>query len=397
MSIPRQVIGKLLSIDQFILNSLPADGLETRCGVWFRDFIMSDYSLPKVADTDVVFFRSMARDDYRDSFHSVIRASGVPDPVIVENYQTRFQPARLNHRASRFMLENQALFDQIDEPDAVKRKILFIRLCLYAYILDHFKKAKPRAVVFFADMQPVEYLLSWYFRSIGVKTVTMQHGLYVDYGSHDTINTINYMHQPSEYFLSWGPETSDLIARYQPDTTVVECGKPLIFNAHPPEGKKRDRPYVALLLDQKPFHKQNEELIEIAQAYALRKGLDVCVRFHPSLPKAEIIKKYPGMTEQLHFTDAQLVIGHTSSMVYEALALGCRVMRYASDIPAIRLPDNSEFRTLKELEARMALPKPDNLSRRYFTAIGDESLKNYRSFFDGLLNTAENQPVQRIS
>ena len=99
-------------------------------------------------------------------------------------------------------------------------------------------------------------------------------------------------------------------------------------------------------------------MIEIVRAYASHKNLDLRVRFHPSLPKTQILKKYPGMTEQLHFTDAELVVGHTSSLLYEALALGCRVLRYKSDIPAIPLPETFEFSSVKEMgDCRVALSK----------------------------------------
>lgn len=376
-------------LDSFIVNGLEPTARKKRSEVWFRDFLLSDFKLPKVRDGDVVFFRSLVRDDYRDSFHAVIRASGVKNPVVIEDYKSRTQPARLNVAASRFLLKNKDLINVINDPDPLAKTILFIRASMYAFIRDHFGKVRPKAVVFFADMQPTEHILALHFRRMGVPTVTLQHGLYVDYGDYDTVNKINYMHQPSEYFLSWGPETSDLIARHHPDTRIVECGKPLIFNASPPEGAVRERPYVSLLLDQKPFHAQNEQMIEIVRKYALRKGLDVKVRFHPSLPKAEILAKYPGMKEQLHFSDADLVVGHTSSLLYEALALGCRVMRFQTDIPAIDLPKAMQFTSLPQLESGLSIPQPKDQWRRYFTAIGDEALASYATFFDGLLNTAK--------
>jgi hypothetical protein len=382
----RTDLDRVLAIDRFVIAGMTQEQRRARREVWLRDLIYGDFALPAVADGDVVFFRSLVRDDYRQSFHAVIDASGVENPVVIEDYQARSRPARLNPETSRFLLENHGLFDAIVEPDGLVRALLFQRLALYQYIRSHFGAVRPRAVVFFADMQPVEYLLARHFRSLGVPTVTLQHGLYVEYGDYDTINRINYLHQPSDYFLSWGPDTSALIARHQPDTRIVECGKPVIFSADPPDGAApAPRPYIALLLDQKPFHAQNEAMIEIARAHALKANMDVVARFHPSLPKAEILKKYPGLREQLHFSDAALVIGHTTSMIYEALALGCRVMRYASDIPAIALPETAEFTTLAELEAGLALPQPEGLWRRYFTAIGDPALKRYRAFFDDLL------------
>lgn len=379
-------LGEILELDRFVLRSLEKMECKKRRESWLRDFIFSDFDIPEVHDNDVVFFRSLVRDDYRDSFHAVIEASGVRDPVVIEDYKSRSVPARLNVTASRAMLRRCDLLEQIGESDPLIRSILFIRACMYAYIRDHFGEVRPRAIVFYADMQPTEHMLALHFRQMGVPTVTLQHGLYVDYGSYDTVNKFNYLHQPSEYFLSWGPGTSELISRHHPTTRVVECGKPLIFNADPPAGARAARPYVSLLLDQKPFHTQNEQMIEIVRAFALRKGLDVKVRFHPSLPKAAILEKYPGMSEQLHFTDAELVVGHTSSLLYEALALGCRVLRFASEIPAIALPESNEFTTLRQLEAKSRQPQPGDLWRRYFTAVGEDALKNYGVFFDALLN-----------
>lgn len=385
MQISREFIRHLLYADRYIVSALPPEQREQRQAVWMRDFLMSRYTLPAVKDGDVVFFRSLVRDDYKEMFHAVIDASGVKKPVVIEDYKDRPAPAELNRAASRYMLKAQDLWDFIDEPDGLMRSILFTRLNHYMFILNHFQTVRPAAVVFFADMQPTEHLLSWYLRKQGVKTITLQHGLYVDYTGYKTINCINYLHQPSEYFLSWGPETSRLISRHHPKNKIIECGKPLIFEAAPPAGHK-DRPYIALLLDQMPFHEQNEEMIEMARTFALRKGLDVRVRFHPSLPKQEIMKKYPGMTEQRHFTDAYCVIGHTSSLLYEALALGCKVLRYATDIPAIRLPENSEFTTLREMEVRLSMTQPNDLWKQYFTAVGQNALANYSRFFEDLLS-----------
>lgn len=392
MKLSKEIIEKVLSVDKFILDSAPAGHLKNRLNQWFNEIVLSDFALPDVKDGDIVFFRSLVRNDYHQGFHAVIQASGIQNPVIIEDYTTGSKLQRVNPATSRFILDNQKLFAQINEADGFKRAALFIRLCKYTFIKHHFKNVKPRLVVLHADMQPVEYLLACHFRSLGVTTVTLQHGLYVDYGDYDTINKINYLHQPSEYFLSWGPSTSELIRRHHPDTKIIECGKPLIFSADPPFGAKSIRPYIAILLDQKPFHQQNEEMIEIVQAYALRKGLDVRVRLHPSLPKAAILSKYPFLTEQLHFTDAQMVVGHTSTMIYEALALGCHVMRFATEIPAISLPANSEFRTLEEMEKRAALPAPRDLFKHYFTAVGAEALDKYRSFFDGLLHHPSERP-----
>jgi hypothetical protein len=210
----------------------------------------------------------------------------------------------------------------------------------------------------------------------------MQHGLYIDYGNMDTVNVINYLHQPSEYFLSWGSYTTSLISQYHPDTKVVECGKPVVFSAESgSELSKKSRPYISVFLDQKIFNIQNETMLQIVIAYASKIGCEVRVRFHPSINKVEFLNKYPNIRESLYFQDANFVVGHTSSLIYEALALGCKAMRFASEIPAIPMPDDQTFRSLQELEEKVSMHPKLGLEKEYIAATGEASLSRYANFF----------------
>lgn len=352
---------------------------------WLRDFLYTHLHLPTEKRTGAVFFRSLVRDDYKDLFHAVIEASGVRDRVVVDDYQHRPHPPRLNLRASRFMLENADLYDVLDIADPLDRACCFIRACKYGLILDHFRKMQFDALICFADMQPVEHLMARYFRAQGVTTMTLQHGLYVDYGDMDTVNVINYAHQPSEYFLSWGPETSQLINHHHPENKTVDCGKPLIFNAASTNSETAPKPYISVFLDQKIFNQQNEDMLQIVLSCARRSNRAVKVRFHPSINKQEFFSKFPEIEEQLHFLDADFVVGHTSSLIYEAVSLGCRVLRYESEIPGIPLPTSSTFSTVEQLEARLEMPQPEGIAKQYFCATGTESLQRYRGFFRDVL------------
>lgn len=371
--------------DQYALREKSPDEKMKIRDAWLRDFLYSQFQLPQVQRTGAVFFRSLVRDDYKGLFHAVIEASGLRDFVVVEDYHRRPHPPRLNLKASRYMLEQADLYDALEIDDPLDRACCFIRACKYGFILDHFRKMQFDALICFADMQPVEHLLARYFRAQGVTTVTLQHGLYVDYGDMDTVNVINYEHQPSEYFLSWGPETSELIGRHHPGNKTVDCGKPLIFTTDPGTDEKNKQPYIAVFLDQQIFNRQNEEMLEIVTAYARQSNRAVRVRFHPSINKKLFLEKFPEIREQLHFTDADFVVGHTSSLIYEALTLGCRVFQFESEIPAIALPDAYRFRTLRELAARQALPQPKGLAQRYFCATGEDSLRRYEQFFRDVL------------
>lgn len=356
-------------------------------GRWLTYFLSVDYIIPDVPDGSWVFFRSLYREDYRAMFHAVAgTAHGSAEekcPVLVEDFRRARKWWRPNLDARKFMLRNWHLRDRIKATCRVERECLFVQACMYAYILSRFSNCRPAVVVFFADMQPIEHLISLHFRKAGVTTVTLQHGLYIDYGDFDTVNKINYLHQPSEYFLSWGRNTSELIRCHNPGAKVVECGKPLIFAAASVD-KKLPTPYIAVLLDQKIFHEQNREMLRIVLRYASEEGFAVTVRLHPQLSRSELFEEFPEVSERLAFDDADFIVGHTTTMIYEAIYLGCRAFRYRSAAPAISLPDSCEFSSLDELRSCLVQPQPVGLGERFFCAVGEAALENYRDFFRGL-------------
>lgn len=374
---------EVLYADRWSLKGLDRSGKREVLSRWLRNFVSADYVFPEVPEGSWVFFRSMPRDDYRAMFHAVAATAGLGKSVLVEDYRIPRKGFGTNLETRRFMRRNRHLRKAIVSDCPIERECLFVRSCLYSFILERFAGCRPAVIVFFADMQPVEHLLSLHFRSKGVTTVTMQHGLYVDYGDFDTVNKINYLHQPSEYFLSWGANTTGLIRRFHPGAKVVECGKPLIFAAET-GGARPGTPYVAVLLDQKIFHNQNREMLRIVIRYASSKGLAVTVRLHPQLSRNELFEEFPEVTERLEFSDAELVVGHTSTMIYEAVYLGCRVHRYRSEAPAIPLPDSCEFSSFEELLECLSRPMPEGLGEQFFRAVGDAALRNYAEFFSGL-------------
>lgn len=361
---------------------------------WKRSFFFEDIVIPEVGNGVWLFFRSMSREDYKAIFRAISKVAEdcLPEAeiVVIEDFKRSRSVWRSNLDARRFMHRNRHLRRQIVATCPVERECLFIRACGYSYIVSHFARCRPKVAVFFADMQPVEHLLSLHFRSLGVTTVTLQHGLYVDYGDFDTVNSINYLHQPSEYFLSWGRNTSDLIRRHHPGAKVIECGKPLIFAATSEEGTL-PVPYVAVLLDQKIFHEQNREMLRIVLRYAGEKGYAVTVRLHPQLSREELFAEFPEVSERLAFADAEFVVGHTSTMIYEAIHLGCRTVRYRSAAPAIPLPPSYEFSSLDELKSCLSQPMPEGLGESFFCAVGEDALENYRGFF---LRLERGEPIE---
>ncbi len=226
---------------------------------WYIDFIYSDFNIGTTKDIHTLCFRSLVRDDYKVLFHS-ITANINENKLLIEDYKIKNE--QLNIEASRFLSTNQWVLELIEADCPITKACLYIKFCSYLFVLEKIKKINFKRLVLFADMQPVENLLAQYFRLQNIETVTLQHGLYVEYKDMDTVNVINYKHCVSEFFLAWGNNTKLLIEKYCPDTKAIICGKPKILMANNNHNVEVKNSFCLIVLDQNIFDKQNFEMIQ---------------------------------------------------------------------------------------------------------------------------------------
>lgn len=240
-------------------------------------------------------------------------------------------------------------------------------------------------VVVFADMQPLDNLLVQQANRNKQQTTTLQHGLYVDYGSTDetNVNIVNYLNAEAEHFLAWGESTARLIKRYHPEVQTYLCGKPTLVAPD----QLRAGGYFTVIFDQNIFFKHNIELLKIAYAVADHLRLKVNIRLHPN-NKIEWVEIDPPKTlvnEELN--GSAFVVGHTSSLIYECMRIGVPAFRYKTDVPALDTPDRILFSSAEELQALLesSLNTPKELAHDYIKDIGASAELNYRLYFDGKL------------
>ena len=153
--------------------------------------------------------------------------------------------------------------------------IYLCALCYFRSIKIISKRIQFDYLVTFADMQPLDNILSQYANNNSLKTVTLQHGLYIDYKNYENINVVNYKNIVSKYFLAWGDDTNDLVKRYHSDIKIVVCGKPI---------KKKDIKidnYFTVLFDQNIFHFYNKKLLALACELADKLDIGINLRLHP--------------------------------------------------------------------------------------------------------------------
>lgn len=326
----------------------------------------------------LLFYKSMDRPDYDLLLNKVVGLRNYP--IVNLSYKS----SNLNVELIRFIRNNYRHADSIEEGNPYLNQALKIKLLSYCYMLEKLYRHTKKAV-FFSDMQGPENFFCQAFKISKVPTATMQHGLYVEYFNEDNINVINYKNHVADYFLAWGNCTANLIHKYRPDSKVVVVGKPTL-NPISFRASAGNPGYILIVSDQRMFDKQNINMISIVLS-AMRKDLKrIVVKLHPSNERAMYQKIFPklNIVEEIP-KDIDLVIGHTTSLLYEMFSQGVNVLRYSSEVESIHFPPEAEFDSAERLsEARTWLSSNDanKGSEFYIKYLGKDSLDHYKNFLD---------------
>lgn len=391
---------EILFADKFLLESKDDNAKKKLMQTWIHDLLYCKINIPfKENELDFVFFRSFIRDDYRLFFSDVFSCVKHGNNIIIEDY--KIKSSEINAEASRFLISMKKFYYSFSANTPYDRACMYVRLCYYYLVFSHVAKLKFKNIVFFSDMQPVENLIAQYARMSGKTTMTLQHGLYVDYGDYETVNAINYLHQPSEYFLSWGEDTKATIQKYHPETKIVICGKPRITlpTEVKIEGENQVKgKYLTAVLDQRIFDEQNISMLKVASDYAKIAGYNLNVRFHPSNDKKIYNALDIDFIEDQSIKDSEFVVGHTSSLIYEALNLGIPSYKYESTIPSLQLPHELVFSSVEQLQKCLAENHDfKKIGKKYISFSGDESKVKYTNFFDTIYKNSCEKMFSPIS
>lgn len=338
--------------------------------------------VPSGLRAEYLCFRSLDRADYQELFESVV-GTIQSSKIVVQNFRRRRKvPA---FKALLNLLVNLYLLPKLRVWPWRTRLYLYCRVAWYSVVLQKVAKLKFEKLLVFADMQPLDNLLIQYFPD--KCSITLQHGLYVDYGNSDTINVANYRNQIANYFLAWGQDTATLIAKYHPRTRVSICGKPNL-GQHPEHAIRSTEEYFSVVFDQNLFQQYNFRLLETAYEFSKQTGLKFHLRFHPwNNPRTySVDEKF--LVENRSLSGSRFVIGHTTSLIYELLRIGVPAFKLRSPEYALSTPSHFQFGCVTELQAlsmrNFSAEECVQIGKSYISAYGEESLENYREFFSGL-------------
>ena len=384
--------GRVLYLERCSLKKVGIQGKRVFLDLWVKELLSTDFDVPARTAADCVFFRSLEREDYKKLMQSVRVSVEEYNVLSVEAYR---QPRRSASRQMHNVLkQSDWLLEFIIDEDPLTRACLLARLTQYVIVLERLFSNEMRLLVLFADMQSIENFAAQIARIRGIPSVTLQHGLYVDYGSMNTVNVVNYLHHEADVFLAWGENTKQLIKRYHPDATVEVCGKPNVFDsAGSASVSVPESPYLYVVLDQSVFDEQNVAMLQCLLNSKAQHGYDVFVKFHPLSDKAFFFSKFPQIREGASVEAADWVIGHTSSLMYEAIAIGKRVLRFRSSAPALQLSADISFNTESELLALISQNDLDYdaIKNELIGEQGANSSRRYAEVISRMLDSGQEQ------
>ena len=365
---------------------------------WLQVILQLFIKLPNIKDddrnVDYLFIKSMVRDDYDKLFYQI--ASCCPQDKLVEDivyYRSGgimrsggLRPVRISMFPFQVFIKYSSFLLKYLEWNIFKSVFIMTHVLRCLEVYEYLEmNIKYKNLIVFADMQAIDNFLVQTAKIKGIPTVTLQHGLYIDYTEMENVNCINYKNHVADYFLAWGNSTKELIEKFNPDANVIICGKPLEEKETPI--KKLD--YFTVMFDQNLLSSYNQKLLDIAYEMQERTHLKVNIRFHPYNNEADYAIKNDGTYIGKELNASVFILAHTTSMIHELLRMGMPVFKLTSKVPALDVPEFLKFSTTDELEK--AINQNDLQAhdfkedgKEFISFIAEESLEKYQEFFSGL-------------
>ncbi|HEO8419442.1 TPA: hypothetical protein VBX77_001411 [Yersinia enterocolitica] len=329
-------------------------------------------------NVDFLFLSTTNRDDHNKLFNHIYEQCNFNKEKITFKKKYRL---KLNFFLK--IITNKELINSIDDKYSnLSRFIIYLQILNLLEIVKEFKSLKCNYLIVYSDVQPIEDILVQFAKFRNIKTVSLQHGLYIEYKEYPNLNMLNYLYLKSDFFLSWGKETAQLIKKYNENIQTINCGKPI---EKMEIGLRQKENHITIIFDQPMFSSYNKILLEIGLEMAYMNDYKILLKLHPT----DKIENYSidnnKIVDDRLIERSQYILGHTSTMIYELLVKGLQVYKLKSDIPSNKLPVELTFSSINELK-EIIKGEHDfiNIGSKYIEYIDNDSLKRYREFFEKL-------------
>lgn len=340
------------------------------CGILFK----RGFERISIQPESVLCVKSMSRFDYDEIWSDIIPL--VPNAIEL-NLDRRFGLSTLLFwrifQLPKAVAKSASVVGFWDRAYATLAAVYYLELLRFCAVL------RPEAIVSFSEMQSTECLIIQYFNSINVPTITLQHGLYINYGDEHTINRLNYEASCSTRFLAWGKETAELINKYNSKATVTVCGACRLS-----EGICEDDTFVVYVIFDADINEvENRQLLSVARSFAVEQCCEIMVGLHPKNDTSKYDLSGCFMLEKGHgYTHGGIVLGHTTTELVKLARRGKRVYKLKSDQPSNRyIPGSILFSSSEDLKSKYSSGDYTAWANMHIEYVGESALARYREYF----------------
>lgn len=260
--------------------------------------------------------------------------------------------------------------------------------------------------VAFSSVHPDEAIFTNYFQKRGIKTYSLQHGIYYIHKNIVPVDALSYENFNTDYHLCWGQYTKDEFVSFGIDKSkLLIAGYPRsVTPAHPNPSTANQ---CVIFLARSLFEHSNRKFLEILQYFKLSNPtIEYHFKLHPTLDVAKyesIVKKIGGQLILKNITiNALLQSGNYSFAI--AVNTACYYEAYMFHVPCLRFSDNTfengisitddifdDNKTLqrayKNVESLIAKGGTDDAIEQKLNYVLGHAENNYRILIEGSLQS----------
>lgn len=241
-------------------------------------------------DSKILFFYSHIyyRNDHFNSFKNIANIIKNKDIVYPEKLHTQKINIKKFFIIIFFILNWNKSLKEKSIGTNLRLLILNELVELYKFhcIISKIKTNKYNLLVTYYDASPLENMVVQYFKQNGVKTATLQHGMFVS--RRPELKKIDFegielSKSISDYFLAWNELTkAEAIKSGINEEKIKVLGIPKYANYKRKKVCKKNRNEFGIILNVVDFDNQNIDLINYANQLAQEFDLKYKVKYHPS-------------------------------------------------------------------------------------------------------------------
>lgn len=223
--------------------------------------------------------------------------------------------------------------------------------------------------VAFSSVHPEEAMITQYFQKRGIKTFSLQHGLYHLHRDLKPVDVIAYENFNTDYHFCWGEFTKSEFIEYGiPAERLLIGGYPRVIRKSTPLKKAKENDKVLVFLARIQFDESNFSLLDILKIYQKNNPhVQFDFKLHPSLNclkyrsmldafKGSVYGSEITITDLFTKDEYTMAIANNTSSYYEAYMYGipCLRFQHSSFANGIGVLED-EFANLEEFKTRYSL------------------------------------------